>query len=59
MAVLRDGERLPLPASVVPLLEGTEIGVLLRDYGLIGELDEPDLITVAVRKDPPRAKSVL
>jgi oleate hydratase len=48
-----------LPASFVPLLEGTDIGVLLRDYGLIGQLDDPDLITVAMRKDPPRAKAVL
>ncbi|MET8536913.1 oleate hydratase [Streptomyces sp. NPDC005065] len=59
IAVLRDGEKLPLPAPLVSLLERTDIGELLRQYGLIGQLDDPDLITVAMRKDPPRGMTVL
>ncbi|ARH89160.1 oleate hydratase [Streptomyces sp. MOE7] len=59
MAVLGDGEKLPLPAPLVSLLERTDIGELLRQYGLIGQLDDPDLITVAMRKDPPRGMTVL
>ena len=59
VAVLRDGEKLPLPGPIVKLLERTDIGELLRQYGLIGELDDEDLLTVAVRKTPPRGMSVL
>lgn len=59
MAVLRDGEKLPLPAPLVSLLERADIGELLRQYGLIGQLDDPDLITVAMRKAPPRGMTVL
>jgi hypothetical protein len=54
--VLRDGERLRLPDLIVRLLEQSDIGDLLRDYGWIGELDDPDLMTVAVRNAPPRGK---
>ena len=57
--VLRDGERLHLPAPIVGLLEQSDIGDLLRDYGWIGNLDDPDLMTVAVRNDPPRDITVL
>ncbi|MEU1446704.1 oleate hydratase [Streptomyces mirabilis] len=59
MAVLRDGEKLPLPAPLVSLLERADIGELLRQYALIGQLDDPDLITVAMRKAPPRGMTVL
>ncbi|MFF2467639.1 oleate hydratase [Streptomyces mirabilis] len=59
MAVLRDGEKLPLPAPLVSLLERADIGEQLRQYGLIGQLDDPDLITVAMRKAPPRGMTVL
>lgn len=65
MAVLRDGEKLQLPRPIVELLERmgigverTDIGELLREYGLIGELDK-DLLTIAVRKNPPRYMAVL
>ncbi len=58
MAVLRDGQRLQLPDLIVKLLERTDIGELLRQYGLIDELDK-DLVTIAVRKDPPRGMAVL
>ena len=60
--VLRDGEKLELPAPIKALvqylagvhdLEKTEIGELLRDYGFIGELGENEL-TVAIHKNPPR-----
>ena len=60
--VLRDGEKLKLPAPIKALvpdltgvddLEKTEIGELLRDYGWIGELGENEL-TVAIHKNPPR-----
>jgi oleate hydratase len=58
--VLRDGERVHLPAPIMGWLEQkSELGDLLRDYGWIGELDDPDLMTVAVRKSPPRGKTVL
>ena len=59
VAVLRDGEKLPLPGPIVKMLERTDIGELLRQYGLIGELEDKDLLTVAVRKTPPRGMSVL
>ena len=59
VAVLRDGEKLPLPGPIVKLLERTDIGELLRQYGLIGELEDKDLLTVAVRKTPPRAMPLL
>jgi oleate hydratase len=58
MAVLRDGQRLQLPAPIESLVERTDIRELLRQYGLIGELDE-DRITVAVRKGPPPGMTVL
>ena len=48
-----------LPALIVGLLEQGDIGDLLRDYGWIGDLDDPDLLTVAVRKTPPRALPLL
>ncbi len=60
--VLRDGEKLKLPAPIEALvryltgvqdLEKTEIGELLRDYGWIGELGDDEL-TVAIHKNPPR-----
>jgi oleate hydratase len=58
--VLRDGERVHLPALIMEWLEQkSELGDLLRDYGWIGNLDDPDLMTVAVRKSPPRGKTVL
>jgi oleate hydratase len=41
------------------LEQKSELGDLLRDYGWIGNLDDPDLMTVAVRKSPPRGKTVL
>ena len=59
VAVLRDGEKLPLPGPIAKLLERSDIGELLRQYGLIGELEDKDLLTVAVRKTPPRGMSVL
>ena len=61
-AVMRDGEKLKLPAPIKSLvqyltgvddLEKTEIGELLRDYGWIGDLGENEL-TVAIHKNPPR-----
>jgi oleate hydratase len=72
MAVLRDGQKLQLdgqkvqldgqglqlPDHLVELLQQTDLGELLRQYGLIGELDE-EHITIAVRKVPPRAMTVL
>jgi oleate hydratase len=58
MAVLRDGEKLPLPGPIKSFLERTDIGELMREYGLMGDLDA-DHLTVAVRKNPPRGMSVL
>jgi oleate hydratase len=60
-AVLRDGKKLSLPELIKELpdlvkeLAGgrTDIQKLLRLYGLIGELEDPNLLTVAVRKTPP------
>ncbi|MGO8946914.1 MAG: oleate hydratase [Ktedonobacterales bacterium] len=53
-----DGQRLQLPDHIIELLQQTDLGELLRQYGLIGELDQ-DLVTIAVRKSPPRAMTVL
>ena len=60
MTVLRDGQKLELPGPIVELLkrmgievERTDIPELLRQYGLIGELDK-DHLTIVVRKEPPR-----
>ena len=52
-AVLRDGEKLKLPAPLEAYLEKSEIGELLRDYGWIGELGD-DKLTVAINNNPPR-----
>jgi oleate hydratase len=72
MAVLRDGKKLQLdgeklqldghkvqlPDHIMELLQQTDLGDLLRQYGLIGELDE-GLLTIAVRRTPPRGMAVL
>jgi oleate hydratase len=51
MAVLRDGERLKLPRPIEEALERTDIGALLRQYGLIGEVRVSDEIAAGVRVD--------
>ncbi|MBV8488235.1 MAG: oleate hydratase [Planctomycetaceae bacterium] len=60
ITVLRDGQKLPRPGPILDLLklmgievERTDIPELLRQYGLIGELDK-DHLTIVVRKEPPR-----
>jgi oleate hydratase len=61
MAVLRDGKKLSLSELIQDLPdlikelagERTDIQELLRQYGLIDGLEDPDLLTVAVRKTPP------
>ena len=50
---LRDGERFEIPAPILKMLEGVDIGELLRQYGVIGELDE-DHVTISTRKSAPR-----
>ena len=59
MAVLRDGEKLPLPDPIVSFLQRSDAGELLRLYGLVGELDDPDLVTIDTRRTPPRAREPL
>ena len=60
VACCADGERLQLPApDREDCWSGRDIGELLRQYGLIGELDDKDLLTIAVRKTPPRGMTVL
>ena len=49
MAVLRDGERLKLPRPIEEALERTDIGALLRQYGLIGKVHESDKVAAGVR----------
>jgi oleate hydratase len=51
--VMRDGEKLKLPAVLEAYLLNTEIGELLRDYGFLGELGDNEF-TVAIHKNPPR-----
>jgi oleate hydratase len=51
MAVLRDGERLKLPPFIEKALERTDIGNLLRQYGLIGEVHVSDLVASGMRPD--------
>ena len=67
MAALMDGKKLSLPELIkgLPALlhdwiaGGTDIQELLRQFGLIGELGDKDLITVAMRKDPPRGMTIV
>src|SRR4029453_15909276 len=49
MAVLRDGERLKLPRPIEEALERTDIGALLRQYGLIGKVRVSDKVAAGVR----------
>jgi oleate hydratase len=49
MAVLRDGERLKLPRPIEEALERTDIGALLRQYGLIGKVRVSDEVAAGVR----------
>jgi hypothetical protein len=47
--VLRDGERLKLPRPIEEALERTDLGALLRQYGLIGKVHESDKVAAGVR----------
>jgi oleate hydratase len=51
MAVMRDGERLNLPPFIEKALERTDLGDLLRQYGLIGEVHMSDLVESGMRPD--------
>jgi oleate hydratase len=50
-AVLRDGERLKLPAFIAEALERTDLGDLLRQYGLIGQVHLADEVAAGMRPD--------
>ena len=66
MAVMRDGKKMSLseiltqfPAMVQDQGPPSDLKELFRQYGLMGELGDPKLLSQAMRKDPPRCKTVI